>query len=275
MARIESALRLFGVDLRRMAEALRELPAYFRESRRYRAELKRSGEPFAWGKLYPCVGEKGAASGSARGHYFHQDLLVARRVFEREPTRHIDVGSRVDGFVAHVASFREIEVVDIRPVDSTVPGIRHLQCDLAGTLPVELRSSADSVSCLHALEHFGLARYGDILDVAGYRRGLENLTRMVSPEGWLYLSVPIGRQRVEFNAHRVFDCKFVMELVPSDFELRTLSYVDDIGDLHENVACTPEALSSNFGCVYGCGIFEFKRHAVGSREGGASAQAEG
>ena len=30
--------------------------------------------------------------------------------------RHVDIGSRLDGFVAHVASFREIEVLDIRPL---------------------------------------------------------------------------------------------------------------------------------------------------------------
>ena len=37
--------------------------------------------------------------------YFHQDFVVARKIFERNPRLHIDVGSRVDGFVAHVATF--------------------------------------------------------------------------------------------------------------------------------------------------------------------------
>jgi hypothetical protein len=55
-------------------------------------------------------------AGVAKGHYFHQDLLVAKYIFEAKPERHIDVGSRVDGFVAHVASFREIEVLDVRPL---------------------------------------------------------------------------------------------------------------------------------------------------------------
>ena len=52
-------------------------------------------------------------AGQNKGHYFHQDLLVAKMIYDTKPRRHIDIGSRLDGFVAHVASFREIEVFDI------------------------------------------------------------------------------------------------------------------------------------------------------------------
>ena len=98
------------------------------------AALKRqnraAGRPFRLRFSMPCLKDRYEDSGSARGHYFHQDLLVARRVFARNPERHMDVGSRVDGFVAHVAAFREIEVFDIRPMSVTVPGIRFRQMDL-------------------------------------------------------------------------------------------------------------------------------------------------
>jgi hypothetical protein len=69
---------------------------------------------------------------------------------------------------------------------------------------------ADSVSCLHALEHFGLGRYGDALDSQGHARGFGNLARMTAPGGRLYLSVPIGRPRVLFNANRIIDPRQVM-----------------------------------------------------------------
>ncbi len=55
------------------------------------------------------------ASRKVLRHYFHQDLLLANRIFKARPRNHVDVGSRVDGFVAHVASFRPIEVLDLRP----------------------------------------------------------------------------------------------------------------------------------------------------------------
>lgn len=55
-----------------------------------------------------------------------------KHIFDSSPQRHLDVGSRIDGFVAHVASFREIEVIDIRPVDIG-HGIQSKQLDL--TMP--------------------------------------------------------------------------------------------------------------------------------------------
>ena len=55
------------------------------------------------------------SAGTVKGHYFHQDLLVARLIHEHNPKRHIDIASRIDGFVAHVASFREIEVLTSAP----------------------------------------------------------------------------------------------------------------------------------------------------------------
>ena len=58
-------------------------------------------------------------AGSATGHYFHQDLLVASFIHNKNPLRHIDIGSRIDGFIAHVASFRSIEVMDVRDLKGT------------------------------------------------------------------------------------------------------------------------------------------------------------
>lgn len=94
-------------------------------------------------------------SGVANGHYFHQDLLVARKIYQANPKRHVDISSRVDGFVAHVCVFREIEVFDIRPLDNKVDGIIFRQANLMN-LDEKYIEYCDSISCLHAIEHFGL-----------------------------------------------------------------------------------------------------------------------
>jgi len=65
-----------------------------------------------------------------RGHYFHQDLLIAREIYKNNPVKHIDIGSRIDGFVAHVAVFREIEIFDIRLQENNVKNIIYRQADL-------------------------------------------------------------------------------------------------------------------------------------------------
>jgi len=180
-------------------------------------------------------------------------------VLQNAPKRHADIGSRVDGFVAHVAVFRDIEVFDIRPLKTTAQGITFKQLDILGPVPLELIGAYDSVSCLHALEHFGLGRYGDPIDAQGHARALANIVKLLKPKGKLYLSVPIGTQRIEFNAHRVFSPNTIVDLLQADCALASLSFVDDEGDVHERVSATEEEMKTGFGCQLGCGIFEFER----------------
>jgi hypothetical protein len=240
----------------RVARAAAGVGWFVRDLRAFKA-LDTDGK-FPFGELYPCLDDREGESGAASGHYFHQDLLVARRIFESRPVRHIDVGSRIDGFVAHVACFREIEVFDIRPLRQQIPNVKFTQADLSA-LPSELHGVTDSLSCLHALEHFGLGRYGDPIDPVGHLKGLAALHALLEPGGMLYLSVPMGPQRIEFNAHRVFSAAYLLELVRDRFDIEAFSYVDDKGDLHEEVALADADIAANYGCNYGCAILELRR----------------
>lgn len=250
--------RMFGFNPKAASNTVRNLGGYWRELREFQQLAEGAETKISVGPLFPCLGESQAESGAGRGHYFHQDLLVARRVFQRAPKRHIDVGSRIDGFVAHVASFRPIEVLDIRPLPIEIPNVQFRQADLMALQP-EYLESADSLSCLHALEHFGLGRYGDRLDPDGHLRGLTALHSLLKPGGWFYLSVPIGPQRIEFNAHRVFGVDYLLRLLGDRFDVDAFSYVDDAGDLHENVGLDAGSVERSFDCNYGCGIFELRR----------------
>ena len=58
---------------------------------------------------------------------------------------------------------------------------------------------------------------------------------MLKRNGKFYFSVPIGSQRIEFNAHRVFSLKYLMDLFKSNFYINSFSYVDDRGDLYKNI----------------------------------------
>lgn len=162
----------------------------------------------------PCLYDRHEEGGATKSEYFWQDLLVARLIHEAKPIRHVDVGSRVDGFVAHVASFREIEVFDVRLITTVVPGVIFRQADLMQppAIPgVAEDGCCDSLSCLHALEHFGLGRYGDPINAKGYRSGIANMAKLLKAGGTFYLSTPIGQERVEFNANWVFAPRTILE----------------------------------------------------------------
>jgi SAM-dependent methyltransferase len=241
--------------------ALSRISNFIKTKNNLLSMLKTEGLQDTWplAKSRPYLFDIDAEGGSTQGHYFHQDLLVARKIFEKRPQKHLDVGSRIDGFVAHLCCFMQIAVADIRPLVSTITNLSFVQADMMEELPLGMRQGYESVSCLHALEHFGLGRYGDPLDVKGHVKGIKQLKNALTPGGTLYLSVPIGRQRIEFNAHRVFSISHVLELVGGDFILEAFHYVDDAGDLHENESAEGASANNNHGCQYGCGIFIFKK----------------
>jgi hypothetical protein len=256
LSRLGSLLALFGIDPAKMTQSACALPWFVRDYRTFKAAHAKSEPDFDLGKLYPCLDDRGEQSGSGSGDYFHGDLLVARRIFDRQPMRHADFGSRIDGFVAHVAAFRQIDVFDIRPLRSEVTNINFKQIDLTKSVDANLLEYYDSVSCLHALEHFGLGRYGDDLDYYGYRKGFQAISKIVSRGGVFYLSVPMGPQRIEFNAHRVFSLSYLRKMCEPQYEIGRFSYVDDAGNLFEGAPLDSPAANRNYDCHYGLAILE-------------------
>lgn len=253
-------LCVIGIDLRKTFRSLRGMSQYLTNLTLISRKLRLAEGHFSISSLVPCLHDRYDTSGTASGQYFHQDLLVAQKIYKAKPERHVDVGSRVDGFVAHIATFRPIEVLDIRPLESKVKNIIFRQFDLTQILP-EFREFCDSLSCLHALEHIGLGRYGDEVEPDGYLKAWRNLFSMIKPGGRLYFSVPIGPQRIEFDAHRVFSIPYLLKMINGNYEILDFSYIDDKGDLITGVKSEllgPKA-GNNFGCKYGCGVFELKK----------------
>ena len=249
----------FGLDLRKFIYAFSAAPSVLRDYSVFSRRNAKNG--LGWNVLfnYPCLHDRFEQAGITHSQYFHQDYLIARRIFLNSPLKHVDVGSSIEGFVAHVAVFRPLEVFDIRQLSITIPNITFRQCDFMNPSR-EFTNYCDSLSCLHALEHFGLGRYGDPIDVNGHRKGFAGLAQVLMPGGTLYLSVPIGmHERVEFNAHRVFSIRTIMDLAEDEFEMLSFSYVDDSGKMHEDVDLNTAVIDDSFELDYGLGIFEFKK----------------
>jgi hypothetical protein len=248
-----------GFNPYRFVYFLRRLPSFWRDYKKLKKQSENSSLHFPFYSFSPNLFDKQKGSGIASGHYFHQDLYAASKIYHQNPERHIDVGSRIDGFVAHVATFREIEVADLRELTSDSENISYFKLDIMDEIPEEYRECTDSLSCLHVLEHLGLGRYGDDLQWDGYVTGFINLTNMLKSGGILYFSTPIGFQRVEFNAHRVFDLQTLLDLCAKNYNILEFSYVDDSGNMNKDVELREEDINNNFSCNYGCGIFQMQK----------------
>ena len=258
MGRFLSLLEFLGINLVLLKKNISGLFFYFRDLSLLKKQ-KGDDVSFVFGKKYPILSERFMEGGIMSGHYFHQDLFVAKEIFKESPVKHVDVGSRTDGFIAHLAVFRKVEVLDIRQLDSKIDNVSFRKADLMK--PAEgMINYCDSISSLHAIEHFGLGRYGDPIDYFGHLKAIKNITSILKKGGVFYFSVPIGKQRIEFNAHRVFSVKYLLGLFEEDYSLVSFSYVNDAGDFFENVGLSDSDVSANFGCSYGCGIFKLLKN---------------
>jgi len=183
-------------------------------------------------------------------HYFYQGAWIARKVSAQKPPHHTDISSSVLT-ISVLSGFVETTFVDYRPLKSNLSGLESISGDILALSFYD--ESIYSLSCLHVIEHIGLGRYGDPLDPDGSIKAALELQRVVAKSGNLFLSVPIGRERICFNAHRVFSPKTIISMFP-ELQLVDFSYVDDSGLFYSNAS-----LNDGSNLDYGCGMFHFKK----------------
>ena len=201
--------------------------------------------------IYPCLNDATPISQTGKGHYFYQDIWALSKVAKSSVSKHIDIGSRIDGFAGQCSAICEVEFLDFRPVDLGLDNFKMKQGSIL-ELPYE-DNSISSVSCLHVIEHIGLGRYGDPMDPSGSIKSAKELVRVLSNGGNLYIGVPIGRERVAFNAHRIFSPKTIKDFF-SELKLVEFCAVNDSGYFVKN-ASFADFVSAD----YSCGLFHFKK----------------
>ena len=109
---------------------------------------------------------------------------------------------------------------------------------------------------MHVVEHIGLGRYGDPVDYDGDLKAISEIKRVLSSGGNLLFVVPIGQNKIMYNAHRIYTYEQIITLF-SDLRLVEFSLVQDgilggtiIENANEDIANKQQ---------YGCGMFWFKK----------------
>ena len=208
--------------------------------------------------LYPCVHDAWAEAGSASGHYFYQDLIVSNLIYQQKPFVHFDIGSRIDGFIAHLLSFEQTIVLgDVRRLKPFHRLVSFRTYDLMKPNILDPTMKYDSISCLHVIEHIGLGRYGDTLCFDGPSIALRNLALLMSENATLYISHPCGPTRIEFNAHWVFSASdFYQLLCKAGLAIKKSFFIDDDGACdYLEYSTIDEITSVASGSHYGCLIW--------------------
>ncbi len=225
-----------------------QLPRYFVHWMQY-ARGMAGGQKIAFMDSYPCLGDWSSHT-PIDAHYFYQGAWLARKLSQTKIHRHVDIGSSVLT-MSVLSAWIDTVFVDVRPLNASLPRLHSVAGSILH-LPFA-ENTVHSLSCLHVIEHIGLGRYGDPIDPQGSVKSASELQRILQPGGRLFLSLPIGRERVCFNAHRVYAPDSVIKMF-AHVRLVEFSYVDDAGKLRED-----RKPASAGHLHYGCGLFLFEK----------------
>lgn len=214
--------------------------------------------------LSDCIQE----AGNFGQDYFFQDLWAAREIL-RSNVKHVyDIGSRMDGYIAHLLAMDiQVTMLDIRPFKYNIDGLNFIQANAMDMHNIA-DNSMETVSGLCSFEHFGLGRYGDPIDYDGWRKALREIKRTLKVGGTFYFSVPVGKtEKLMFNAHRIFNPITIVEEMTPDLALHEFSYIADWkintcvkGD--NNLSEFKNFIKNNFKQEYVFGLFALKKIAI-------------
>lgn len=207
----------------------------------------------SWNNRYPCLGDKTEQTSFDR-HYIYHTAWAARILSKTKPKKHVDISSSLY-FSSIVSAFVPVDFYDYRPPELKLSNLRVDKADLL-SLPFK-DNSVSSLSCMHTIEHIGLGRYGDPLDTEGDIKAINELIRVLSPDGSLIFVVPIGGiPKIMFNAHRVYTYKQILKYF-SQLKLKEFTLIPDTsknGGLITNPSNQILAKQS-----YACGCFRFTK----------------
>ncbi len=212
---------------------------------------KMSGDRFSLNDqdLYPCLYDNTTYTGFD-AHYIYHPAWAIRIIKKIGPSKHIDISSTLH-FCSTISAFYKTEFYDYRPASLNLSDLVSMEGDL-NNLPFKA-NSVECLSCMHTIEHIGLGRYGDTLDSNGDLKAIRELQRVTKIGGNLLIVTPVGKPRIQFNAHRIYSFEMIHELF-GDFELQDFSLVKDDQTFIENA--NPLLVKDQ---AYGCGCFWYKK----------------
>lgn len=235
-------------DYRRLAIGLLSYPGFISDLVPFRSK----GGQAKIKDLFPVLIDKTAKT-PVDYHYFYQDLWAFKEVDHKHPSKYVDVGSNYK-LVGFLTSLVPVEFIDIRPLPVVVKNLKYIS---ASVLEMPYRdASIGSLSCLHVAEHIGLGRYGDQIDPLGTEKACRELSRVLALDGDLYFSLPLGRPRICFNAHRIHSYGQIIRYFP-ELTLLDFAAVDDRGVFWEHA--DPGLIEQN---EYACGMFHFTKRSL-------------
>ena len=186
-------------------------------------------------------------------HYVYHPAWAMRIIAKNNPKLHVDFSSTLN-FCTSLSAFVPTQFYDYRPANLKLDNLETKKGDLTN---IDLKdNSVESLSCMHTVEHVGLGRYGDEIDPQGDLKAINELKRVLAVGGALLFVVPVGKPRIEFNGHRIYSYKQIMESF-SDLKLKEYSLIPDNACEVGMIKDASEEITDKQN--WGCGCFWFTK----------------
>lgn len=240
----------FSISIYRALKKSTALPYFISDFVRFRRLSGKGRFSVYFHDIFPCLLDR-TTNTSFEPHYTYHLAWAARKVAESRPDFHIDISSSLS-FATIVSAFVPVRFYDYRPAKLNLGNLSSERGDLM-QLPFA-DNSVTSLSCMHTIEHVGLGRYGDPIDPDGDLKAIKELKRVLAPGGSLLFVVPIGKPKIQFNAHRIYSYGMVKEYF-SDLELKEFSLIPD--EFKEKGMIYSATKKDADAQKWGCGCFLF------------------
>lgn len=186
-------------------------------------------------------------------HYVYHPAWALRVIKSYNPMLHVDISSTLH-FCTALSAFIPTAFYDFRPAFLNLSNLKSASADLCN-LHFE-SNSIHSLSCMHTVEHIGLGRYGDPIDLNGDSKAINELQRVLSEGGNLLFVTPLGKPKIQYNTHRIYSYEKIISMF-HQLELIEFSLIPD-NALKEGIiinAPVEMVKEQNFSC----GCFWFRK----------------
>lgn len=205
------------------------LPGDFIEPVYHEIKHLPQGSPYLRVLFGSLVGPLARMVGSRRRHYrvvtnerIVELPFVLQRLAVPPGSDILEFGNAKSRLSLELASLGyRVTAVDLRPYPYTHPNLRCIPGDFRDIRLPE--ASFNAVVAVSAIEHCGMAGYGEEAFERGDHRIVAELHRVLIPGGHLLITVPYGRAGVSDRGWRVYDAA-ALEALLRAFEVREARY---------------------------------------------------
>lgn len=222
---INSILCTYGIDIRKLFSLPKVLIKYIKDIKKFKSMGGKIN--FLWPIYFEDNGKCTSLS-----DYSILSFLVIKDIFERGKLKHFDIGSSVEMFIMPLsAAGIKVTLLDIRETNFLDAfEIKNKVFDACSSnnknAEILKKENIYSLSCIHAIEHFGLGRYQDDIDPFAQKKFISNAADLLLKGSIFYLGMPIGDNEVFYNAHRLMSINYYKKLVFKYFYIESIFLVD-------------------------------------------------